>query len=105
MPPTMVRATLTYTQQAPPSPVTVAKYSYDLMRGGMTGSVIVEHTESPVPVSPVDFLLPPPATGYTVRGRTLDAQGVDLAPPQTSPPFDIGGVQITVIGAVTVQVL
>lgn len=100
MPITTVRATLTYTTQTVGNPV--AKYSYDLLNAAQA---LVARQEATIPVPSVDFAVPPPAPGYTVKCRTLDSLGVDIAPPQTSAPFDIAGVTITVIGAVTVQVL
>ncbi len=100
-PPTIIRATPTYVQQ-PQGGNPVVKYVYDLLDASQG---LVEHNEATLPVATVDFAIPPPGTGYTVRCQTLDAGGLDLAPPQTSPSFDVAGIQITVIGAVTVQVL
>ena len=56
------------------------------------------------PPSSVTFPNVPPGRGYTVIGEQFDAAGGRVGARVTSAAFDIQGVLVTVIGAISVQI-
>ena len=58
----------------------------------------------PSPPTTAIFSNVPPGRGYTVIGEQFDAAGGRVGARVTSAAFDIQGILVTVIGAISVQI-